>query len=207
VLKAECTVQGSAPLGLGVTSSSKEAVLWGPLKATLKSCSKVAMFCLHKNVKDASLQHALEWSVLTSIGTNRLKVVEENKLGNFEVTHSLHFEHAAFHIHHTGSHAATPTYCRCLNILLTSRWLCIVIYSYNKTNYMHYFLKFIFRIKIYIFRTVALSTIRSFSLYTQQWCMSHGFCWQLSANLYDIHHCCVYSEKLLMVDRGTVRNM
>jgi len=30
---------------------------------------------------------------------------------------------------------------------------------------------------------------------------------KLSANLYDIHHCCVYSEKLLMVDRGTVRNM
>jgi len=30
---------------------------------------------------------------------------------------------------------------------------------------------------------------------------------QLSANLYDIHHCRVYSEKLLMMDRGTVRNM
>ena len=24
---------------------------------------------------------------------------------------------------------------------------------------------------------------------------------------YDIYHCCVYSEKLLMMDRGTVRNM
>ena len=48
------------------------------------------------------------------------------------------------------------------------------------------------------------------------------FCWQLarrirtvpsdparklSANHYDTHHCCVYSEKLLMTDRGTVRNM
>ena len=30
---------------------------------------------------------------------------------------------------------------------------------------------------------------------------------QESANLHDIHHCCVYSEKLLMMDRGTVRNM
>jgi hypothetical protein len=30
---------------------------------------------------------------------------------------------------------------------------------------------------------------------------------KLSANLHDIYHCCVYSEKLLMVDRGTVRNM
>ena len=30
---------------------------------------------------------------------------------------------------------------------------------------------------------------------------------KLSANLYDIYHCCVYSEKRLMMDRGTVRNM
>jgi len=30
---------------------------------------------------------------------------------------------------------------------------------------------------------------------------------KLSANMYDIYHCCVYSEKLLMIDRGTVRNM
>jgi hypothetical protein len=27
------------------------------------------------------------------------------------------------------------------------------------------------------------------------------------SNLYDIHHCYVYSAKLLMMDRGTVRNM
>jgi len=29
---------------------------------------------------------------------------------------------------------------------------------------------------------------------------------KLSANLYDTYHCCVYSEKLLMMDRGTVRS-
>jgi len=29
---------------------------------------------------------------------------------------------------------------------------------------------------------------------------------KLSANTHDINHCCVYSEKLLMMDRGTVRN-
>jgi len=64
---------------------------------------------------------------------------------------------------------------------------------------MHQFLKFIFAIKHYMIRTVPLSIIRSFSLYTQQWytCMSYR---------YDIYHCCVYSEKLLMMDRGTVRN-
>jgi len=43
-----------------------------------------------------------------------------------------------------------------------------------------------------MFRTLPLSIIRSFSLYTQQWCMSY---------LYDIYHCYVYSEKLLMMDR------
>jgi hypothetical protein len=30
---------------------------------------------------------------------------------------------------------------------------------------------------------------------------------KLSANLYDIYHCCVYREKLLMMGRRTVRNM
>jgi len=45
-----------------------------------------------------------------------------------------------------------------------------------------------------MFRTVPLSIIISFSLYAQH-------------NLYDIYHCCVYSEKLMMMDRGTVRNM
>jgi len=69
-----------------------------------------------------------------------------------------------------------------------------------------------------MFRTVPLSVIRSFSLYTQQWFMSHRFADSLRAGsgrfrldparkLYDIHHCCVYSAKLLMMDRGTVRNM
>jgi len=29
----------------------------------------------------------------------------------------------------------------------------------------------------------------------------------LARKLYDIYLCCVYSEKLLMMDRGTVRNM
>ena len=82
------------------------------------------------------------------------------------------------------------------------------------------FKKFIFGIKLYMFRKVPLSIFRSFSLYTQQWYMSYRFAdsrirmeirpdpaRKLSANLYDIYHCCVYSVKLLMVDRETVRNM
>jgi hypothetical protein len=63
-----------------------------------------------------------------------------------------------------------------------------------------------------MFRTVPLS-ISSFSLYTQQWYMSYTYAdilillAMVYAELYDIYHCCVYSEKLLMMDRGTVRNM
>jgi len=38
---------------------------------------------------------------------------------------------------------------------------------------MHWFLKFIFGIKFYMFRKVPLSIIRSFSLYTQQWFMPY----------------------------------
>ena len=57
-----------------------------------------------------------------------------------------------------------------------------------------------------MFRAVPLSVIRSFSLYTQQYIQ---VCWQLvsrirtelqfrpdpARKLYDIYHCCVYSEK------------
>ena len=57
---------------------------------------------------------------------------------------------------------------------LTFRWTCMVKNSYNKTNYMHWFLKFIFGIKLYMFRTVPLSIIRSFSLYTQQCYISYS---------------------------------
>ena len=42
-------------------------------------------------------------------------------------------------------------------------------------------IKFIFGIKLYMFRTVPLSIIRSFSLYTQQWSMSYTFADSLQA--------------------------
>jgi len=40
-------------------------------------------------------------------------------------------------------------------------------------------------------------------MYTQQWYMSGLLTgWsKLSVNLHDTYHCCVYSEKLLMMDR------
>jgi len=72
-----------------------------------------------------------------------------------------------------------------------------------------------------MYRTVPLSIIRSFSLYILQWYMSYRFVDSLRAgsgrncnsvlillaSCQHIYHCCVYSAKLLMMDRGTVRNM
>ena len=46
---------------------------------------------------------------------------------------------------------------------------------------MHWFLKFILGMRLYMFRTVPLSIIRSFSLYTQQWYMSYRFADSLRA--------------------------
>jgi len=40
--------------------------------------------------------------------------------------------------------------------------------SYNKTNEMKQFLKFVFGLELYMFRTGFLSIIRSLALYTQQ---------------------------------------
>jgi len=48
----------------------------------------------------------------------------------------------------------------CLEILMED--------SYNKTNEKNKFLKFIFGIGLYMFRTVSLPIIRSLVLYTQQ---------------------------------------
>ena len=57
-----------------------------------------------------------------------------------------------------------------------------------------------------MFRAVPLPIIRSFSLQTKK----RNILILLASsvqNLYDIYHCCVYSEKLLMMDRGTARSM
>ena len=49
---------------------------------------------------------------------------------------------------------------------------------------MHKFPKiiFVFGIKLYMFRRIPLSIIRSFSLYTQQWYMSYRFADSLLAS-------------------------
>jgi hypothetical protein len=62
-----------------------------------------------------------------------------------------------------------------------------------------------------MFRTVPASIIGILSQYTQLASRIRTFrpdpARKLSANLYDMYHCCVYSEKLLMMDRGTDRNI
>ena len=63
---------------------------------------------------------------------------------------------------------------------------------------MHSFLKFILEIKLY--RT-ACERVQDGTQFHPDPARKQ------SANLYDKYHCCVYSEKLLMMDRGTVRNI
>jgi len=59
---------------------------------------------------------------------------------------------------------------------------------------MHLFLKFIFGNK-------TLHVSDSFSVHHQEFFTVH------TVNLYDIYHCCVYSARLLMMYRETLRNM
>ena len=55
--------------------------------------------------------------------------------------------------------------------------------------------------ELYMFWTVPLSIIRRIRLELH---LHPDRAHKLSANMCDMYHCCVYSEKLLMVDRGTV---
>ena len=59
-----------------------------------------------------------------------------------------------------------------------------------------------------MFRTVPLSIIRSFSLYTQQWYMSYWFADSLrTGSQQNIVILLASCEELLLMDRGIVRNM
>jgi len=85
-------------------------------------------------------------------------------------------------------------------------------FPYNKNQLDVLISQIYFGMKLYMFWTVPLSIIRSYSLHTLQWCMLYRFAdsllagsgWNctsilillalLSTNQYDIHHCCVCSE-------------
>jgi len=73
---------------------------------------------------------------------------------------------------------------------------------------MHKFIKFIFGIELYMFRTGFLSIFRSLALYTLQWVyIVQVLLTAVSNTCMTYRYCCVYSEKLLVMDRRTVRNM
>jgi len=60
-----------------------------------------------------------------------------------------------------------------------------------------------------MFRTVSLSIIRSLALYTQQYIqvMLTACKEAVSITFMTYTYCCVYSARLLMMDREIVRNM
>jgi len=61
--------------------------------------------------------------------------------------------------------------------------------------------------KLYMFQTVPLSVIRSFSLYTQQWYMSYKFACKLSADLYDmLRSSCQQTCMTYTIAVSTVKN-
>jgi len=72
-------------------------------------------------------------------------------------------------------------------------------FLFNKTNRRTNFSKLIFVKKLYMFRAVLLPIFRSFPLYIRHWYMS--------SSLRDIYQCRKYSGELLMMGRGTARNM
>ena len=97
---------------------------------------------------------------------------------------------------------------------LTFRWPCIVINSYDKTNYYALISQNYFWNKtLHVSDSSCVHHQKFFNVHiamvyvTQELQFPLDPAPKLSANLYDIHHCCVYSEKLLMMDRGTARNM
>jgi len=79
---------------------------------------------------------------------------------------------------------------------------------------MGQFLKFIFGIKLHVSDRSSVPHQQFFAVHTamvyviqlvSRIRMEHpNVACKLSANLYDVYHCCLYSEKLLMMGRGTV---
>ena len=92
---------------------------------------------------------------------------------------------------------------------LTFRGPHIVIYSYNKTKELHQFLKSILGIELCMFWTGFLYIIRNLVLYTQQQVYVIQVMLTASQQAVSITcmYCCLYSTRLVMMDRKPVRNM
>jgi hypothetical protein len=92
--------------------------------------------------------------------------------------------------------ACVPSSGRTIMRNFTFMWPCIVTnFLTIKPTRCTNFLRFILETKLYMFRAVPLSIIRSYSLYTQQWYMSYRFVDSFRAAAGSGWNC-----------RGTVRN-
>ena len=76
---------------------------------------------------------------------------------------------------------------------------------------MYQFLKFILGMRLHVPDSSSDHHQESSTVHTAIGICHTGYADCLLASsqhkLYDIYHCCVYSEKLLMMDRETLRNM
>ena len=92
-------------------------------------------------------------------------------------------------------------------------WQILIIKPTRCTNFSNLFWNEV----LYVSDTSSVHHQEFFTVHTAMVYMSYRFVdrirmfhpdpAQKPTNLYDIYHCCVYSEKLLMMDRGIVRNV
>jgi hypothetical protein len=78
-----------------------------------------------------------------------------------------------------------------------------VRFLFNKTKRRTEFSKFIYVKKLYMFRTVPLPITSLMAAFKHDLVVLT----KLPSNLHDIYQCRMYSGKLLMMGRGTARNM
>jgi len=195
----------------GNTSASNSLVVeleaWRPYPAVgndlltvpspLQSLSQKSVFVL--------LCHfflVFQGSALCDIRNTKLRRLE-NLLGQGFKLLSIHCVGGLlYHLQYPG--------CLLTLTILMFRWPCIMINSCNKTNSALISQIYFWNKTVHVSDNSSVLHQEFFTVHTTMVYVIQVF-WQLasmlSANLYDIYHCCVYSEKLLMKDRGIVWNM
>jgi hypothetical protein len=142
---------------------------------------------------------------------------------NFTIFHYISSKEQNLHNHYQGDIKSPYIPEDGMQIIETRSINSFLIKSTDSLISQIYFVK-----NLYMFRTVPLPIIRSFPLYVRHWYVSWKFvtafehdqdgtgfilllvdpiAWKLSTNLHNTYKCRKYSGKLLMMGRGTVRNM
>jgi hypothetical protein len=136
--------------------------------------------------------HLISWMTCSTVFAEpSTQPLTHSLTHSLTLTHSLSLTHSLTHFHSL-SHSFARFTLHSL-IPLFNLWK-----TYINLNY-----------------TSRFNSYRAVNTYQQQdqdpaagmWYLDPDPARKLSTNLYDINHCCVYSEKLLMIGRGTVRNM